>query len=436
MARADAAAVADAAAPAGRARTFAIGLGVIAAGALAIRFGVVLTEWRNYDPGGDARFYHEAANLLADGKGFISPFAYANGITMPAAEHPPLYSLFLAMPSVFGLDTVLAHQLWSCIIGVGTVVLTGLIGRRVGGERVGLIAAGFAAIAPTLWVSDATLQAETLSTFFTAFVVLGAYQYWQQPSWGRLALVGAACGLGALTRSELLLLVPFVVVPLPLLVREQPVHDRRRALVIGVLVPVLLLVPWTIHNVERFEHPVLLSTQIDPLLASANCDSTYYGSRLGYFDIGCDTAVAVREGISANEDQSVQGRVYRREALEYVKDHLDRVPYVIGARLLRIVGVPHPDRFVRLESFMEGRDLWVVWSMLASFWVLVLAAIPGAVVLRRRRSVPLFPLLVPIGIVLVTVAVTYANTRFRIAAEPMLVVLAAVAIDAAFAASR
>ncbi len=60
----------------------------------------------------------------------------------------------------------------------------------------------------------------------------------------------------------------------------------------------------------------------------------------------------------------------------------------------------------------------------------------GVVVLRRRRSFPLFPLLVPIGIVLVTVAVTYANTRFRVAAEPMLIVLAAVAVDATIAPSR
>jgi hypothetical protein len=91
---------------------------------------------------------------------------------------------------------------------------------------------------------------------------------------------------------------------------------------------------------------------------------------------------------------------------------------------------------VRLERFMEVRDSWIVWSVLVSFWMLALAAIPGAIILRRRRTMPVFPLLVPIGIVLFTVAITYANTRFRATAEPMLVVLAAVAVDALIARSR
>jgi len=42
-------------------------------------------------------------------------------------------------------------------------------------------------------------------------------------------------------------------------------------------------------------------------------------------------------------------------------------------------------------------------------------------------------LIAPIVVVLVTVLVTYASTRFRTTGEPSIVVLAAVAIDAAIA---
>jgi hypothetical protein len=41
-----------------------------------------------------------------------------------------------------------------------------------------------------------------------------------------------------------------------------------------------------------------------------------------------------------------------------------------------------------------------------------------------------FPLLIVPAIVVITVAITYGSTRFRAVAEPSLVVLAAVAIDA------
>jgi hypothetical protein len=54
----------------------------------------------------------------------------------------------------------------------------------------------------------------------------------------------------------------------------------------------------------------------------------------------------------------------------------------------------------------------------------------GAVVVRRRRKVALFPLLVTVGVVLLTVAVTYANHRFRSPVEIVLAVLAAMALDA------
>src|ERR1700727_299020 len=68
---------------------------------LSIRVAAVLTR-----PGlkahGDAYFYHEEANLLVAGKGWINPFLYQ----APGHEHvatasfPPLFTLVLAMASL------------------------------------------------------------------------------------------------------------------------------------------------------------------------------------------------------------------------------------------------------------------------------------------------------------------------------------------------
>jgi hypothetical protein len=49
---------------------------------------------------------------------------------------------------------------------------------------------------------------------------------------------------------------------------------------------------------------------------------------------------------------------------------------------------------------------------------------------------PLFPMLAPVVVVVITVLTTYASTRFRAAAEPSLAVLAAVAIRSAVARVR
>ncbi|HEY5170479.1 MAG TPA: glycosyl transferase, partial [Acidimicrobiia bacterium] len=134
-------------------------LAVVVVAALALRVAYVLISRRNFDPHGDAYFYHAGANLLAEGKGFISPFFVQLGLHRAAAEHPPLYVIFLAVPSVLGMKSVLAHLLWSCVLGSGTVWLLGLLGRAVGGARVGIVAAVIAAVYPNLWAPDGMLQA-------------------------------------------------------------------------------------------------------------------------------------------------------------------------------------------------------------------------------------------------------------------------------------
>jgi 4-amino-4-deoxy-L-arabinose transferase-like glycosyltransferase len=417
-------------------RWFRPALAVVVVAALALRVAYVLISRRNFDPHGDAFFYHGAANLLADGKGFISPYFVPAGLHRAAAEHPPGYIVFLAIPSLLGMKSVLTHLLWSCLLGSGTVWLVGLLGRAVGGARVGIGAAVIAAVYPNMWAPDGMLQAETLSMFAATATLLLAYRYWRRPSWRRLALVGLGCGAGALARSELILLIPILVVPLVWTTRDRAWRERLRWLGVSVVAAAVVIAPWTIYNATRFVHPILLSAQFDPLLASANCDTVYYGEFQGYFDIQCAVAIAKKEGLTLRDDESQEDVVYRREALAYVRGNLSRLPVVEGVRLLRIVGLYKPSLYVRADWYVEGRDpIWISWAALYSFWALALLSIGGVVGLRRasgrrpdNRAPPVYPLIAPIVVVLVTVLVTYASTRFRTTAEPSLAVLAAVAI--------
>ena len=424
-------------------RWFRPALTLVVVAALAVRVAYVLISRRNFDPHGDAFFYHGAANLLAEGKGFISPFFVTSGLHRAAAEHPPLYIVFLAIPSVLGMKSVLAHLLWSCLLGTATVWLVGLLGRAVGGARIGIVAAVIAAVYPNMWAPDGMLEAETLSMFAATATLLLAYRYWQRPSWRRLVLVGLGCGAGALARSELILLVPLLVVPLVWATRDRAWQERLRWLGAAVVAAAIVIAPWTVYNSTRFVHPILLSAQVDPLLASANCDSVYYGDFQGYFDIQCAADIAKKEGLTLRDDESQEGVVYRRAALAYVRGHLSRLPVVEGVRLLRIAGLYKPALYVRADWYVEGRDpIWISWAALYTFWVVALLSIAGAVVLHRRaratddRAPPVYPLIALVVVVLVTVLVTYASTRFRTTAEPALCVLAGVAIVAAIDTAR
>jgi hypothetical protein len=199
----------------------------------------------------------------------------------------------------------------------------------------------------------------------------------------------------------------------------------------GVLAAVFVIAPWAGYNASRFKHPEILSAQSGLTLSAANCDSTYYGPWQGYFDIQCTTATNVRLGITNADDESVQDVANRREALRYVRHHLGRFLVIEPIRLLRLVGLYKTNFVIQTDHFVEGRELWIARWGLYSFWALGSLAIGGAISLRRRREVPLYPLMAPIAALVIAVLATYASTRFRAIAEPVVVVLAAVAIDAA-----
>jgi hypothetical protein len=421
-------------------RRFAWLLGAIAVAGLALRVAYVLIERRDFMFEGDAVFYHQGANLLADGHGFISPFELADsGKMVEAADHPPLYLVWLAAPSFVGFDTELSHLLWSCLLGAASVALVGLLGREVAGARVGLLAAVLAAVYPNLWWHDGALMAETMAIFTATLAVLLAYRYRTSPTTGQAIALGVACALATLTRAELALLVPLVVVPIVFSrsrVAEVPArapgqHENLgrsvlRPLAIPVLAFGVTLAPWVGHNLARFDRPVLVSTGFELTLNISSCDDTYYGPFTGYLSIECARPTALRAR-AQGLDQSEEAARHRRKALDYILDHEARAPVVVAARWARVAGIYRLDQTVDVGR-VEGREPWVSRLALVTLWPTMVLAAAGAVVLRRRRT-PIYPLVALIAVVLVTVALSYGAQRFRASAEPALVVLAAVAID-------
>ena len=402
---------------------------------LAVRVAYILGWHRDYVVGGDPFFYHAGANLLADGKGFVSPYSPPHH-PIAASDHPPLYMLYLTIPSVLGLQSVLTHMLWSAVLGTGTVVLVGLTGREVGGPRLGLIAAVLAALAPDIWVSDGLLRAETMAMFTVVLALYLSYRYWRRPTaWG-LAAVGAAGGAAALSRAELVLIIPLLVVPLALLAPGPARRQRWAGVGAGLVAALVLMSPWLVFNLTRFEKPELLSTSFGPLLASTSCDAVWKSDNKSYYSIACTLAVEKREA-KPGYDESQLDAIYRHAALEYIKHHKHQIPGVVAARAAAIVGLYHPDLQIRIDSSrgVETSELAVARASMYTFYGLALLSIVGAIVLRRRRAAPVFPLLVPPIVVMFTVIVTYAAMRFRAPADVALCILAAVALDGAINAA-
>ena len=404
----------------------------------ALRIAYVLAFRRSVVPlTGDANYYSAGADLIAGGRGFIEPLAASLGHVEQAADHPPLYELWLTIASVVdpGHETwQVTHMLWSCVLGAGSVVFCGLVGRRVAGPRCGLVAAGVAAVYPSMWLHDGALMSETMSIFIVSVTLWAAYRFWDVPTGRRAALLGLSSGLAALSRPELILMLPLLLVPLAVLAKAVPVTRKLGWLAVGGATALATLAPWVAFNLSRFEEPVYISTNFGSAMAAANCDSTYYGDVIGYKDYACaDETFRAAEAHTPGWDEldgSQRERRVRREVFEYIGDHGDRVPLVMAARVGRALKVYGVGQEIDYDDLIHDQDRWVVYAGLVSWYVVAGLAVAGAFVLRRRREVPVFPLLVVPAVVLMAAAAIFAQTRYRAPAEPAVVVLAAVAIDA------
>jgi len=391
---------------------------------LALRIGYVYLYRRHAPPTGDAFFYHYQANLLVSGKWFINPYQYLYfRHAVPAADHPPLWTLVLALASVVGIKSFFAQILWSCVIGSVAVWLVGLAGREVAGPRTGLIAAGIAAVYPNFWINDGSLLSETLVLTLTALTVWTFYRLWNRPSFGRAAWLGCACALDALARSELVLLIPVFVVAAGILVRHQRVRRRVALAALAALAAGVTLVPWYAYNLTRFSSSVPLSSQLGVTLATANCNTTYFGNLLGYWSLGC----ALRVHTTKGSDPSVQDREYREAAIHYAERHKGRVPIVVAARLGRELDFYRPLQQIDLEWSILGRPRLPAWLGMGAYYLTAALAIGGIVVLRRRRIV-VTPFVTLILVTLLVAAATFGQTRYRTALDAAIVILAAVAI--------
>jgi peptidoglycan/LPS O-acetylase OafA/YrhL/4-amino-4-deoxy-L-arabinose transferase-like glycosyltransferase len=400
---------------------------------------------------GDGAYYHNAANLLADGKGFIDPFRYLQGgrdvvdvemadgtlaprevITPvgheePTAGHPPVWLLLLGTASFIGLRSVLAHQLVGAFVGAAAIPLFALVGRRLVGPRTGLIAAGVAAIYTMLWINDGLVMSETAVVLVVPLIMLAALRFRASPTVANAAIVGAAGALGALTRAELTLFLPIFAAVV--LLRSRLAWSRR-VLLYGVCGVTALAVvsPWVIRNMTAFENRVYLSNGAGTVWVQTNCDPVYYGPDIGYWNYNCGSPMPYGPN-GELLDESQRDVVVRERAFDYIKDHKTRlVTAVIPARIGRMFSVVQPIRQLDLEVLFEDRPHTLSAIGLAEYYVLAALAVAGTVALWRRR-LPVLPIVLWIGLVAFTAAFAFGNMRYRVTAEPALVVLAAVGID-------
>lgn len=374
---------------------------------------------------GDATYYDLQANWMTQSHLFVNPYLASYGIAFePSASHPPLTTLVLTAADELGATSWLWHQVVMALLFVITVGLCGVVGRRMAGPRAGIVTAVVVAIDPYLWVNPGAVLSETVELLVVALLLWAVLRFWARPRLVTAGEIGLYLGLAALTRSELILLVILIGIPLVILCRGVSRMDRVKQLAVMGLLFVVVVGPWVGRNMTTFHRREYLSSQGGVTLATANCEPTYYGGDVGWWDDKCYSNLRFPKSY----DESDIDHVLRKKGEHFIETHETRALEVMGIRVARIWDVYRPFQQAQFDQ-LDARPPWVTVLGMWYFYGLVPFAVAGVVFLRRRRIL-LFPLIGLIITATLAGAVFYANGRYRTEGDLGVAILGAMGIEA------
>jgi 4-amino-4-deoxy-L-arabinose transferase-like glycosyltransferase len=418
---------------------------------LRAAFGVIY--WQGRPLTHDEREYLALASNLAAGRGFAQDLPnepHEGDDDVQRFGRAPMYPVFLAPIVAFNPasrdgrmpdDVPDAVKIAQSIVGAIGVWLLGAIAWRVGGPRMGVVAAAIAAVYPPLvWICAYALSEALFATLALACVwwlmpMLDAQRTAPSPpypplpqergdlfispsspggEWGRLFVGGALIGLAVLTRPAMLFFLPFA-----LLLGWR----RRAAFAVAMLAGTLAVVlPWTARNAVVYGRFVLVASEGGVTFWTGN-----HREARGEGDLAANPHLkllnrefrARHRGLTEEELEPI----YYREALNFIAEAPLRWLGLVAKKLF-YTWVPIGPSY-RLHSPRY------FWTSVLAYGALLPVAVAGFVRLWRsgRRPWTLWALA---GSTVVVALLFFPQERFRIPViDPTLILCAAAALTPA-----
>ena len=377
---------------------------------------------------GTVAFENETGNIaysLAAGQGFSSPFRREMG---PTAWLTPVYPLLVAgVFRVFGIFTAgsfLAIIFLNALFSASACIPVFLAGKRISGLRAASGAAWLWALFPNAvmmpfeWVWDTCLAALLGALLFWATVEL-ADSAQRARNWGGYGLLW---GFTLMTNPSLGLLLPFLL--------GWAAYRGRRSSNLSIWKPalaagiaILCCAPWTARNYAVFHKFIPLRSNF-PLELYIGNNNNYAATQfvwppkitkereiVRYFRMG-ETAFMEEEG---------------RKAREFIRSHPWIAVKLAGEKFVAFwAGIAEP-----LQVF-KTTDSALIRFLMVSNTLAAVGALLGIAVLIGKRSPYAFPAAAYPAVFPWLYYVTHPNLRYRHPIDPVVLLLAAVAMAAAW----
>jgi hypothetical protein len=406
-----------------RAATTSLWLILIVAFAMRAGFAVKQSSKIPHQALRSVPFLYETGNIaysVAAGNGFSSPFREETG---PTAWLTPVYPLLVAaMFEIFGTYTFtafVATVVFNILFSALACVPLFFAAKRIAGLGVAAGAAWLWAIFPNAtiipfeWIWDTSLSALLAATLLWATLALadsGRLRNW--------CAYGLLWGFVLMTNPTFASLFPFLVAWLAYRAHKQH-HPWFSHAALATGIAILCCVPWTIRNYQALHAFVPLRSNLGLELWLGNNDA--YRERWPGWLHPIDSQDERQKYAAAGEIEYVKEK--RQEAIQFMLNHPRMELHLFRVRFVALwVGSPAP-----WNDFVETRSLFIRFLFLCNF-LAALGTLGGLVVLYRKRSqylfpVLLFPLLFPCAYYF-----TRALLRYRHPIDPIVLLLTALAI--------
>jgi 4-amino-4-deoxy-L-arabinose transferase-like glycosyltransferase len=391
--------------------------GAILLAALAIRIIFVLAT-PHYTLVHDALDYDRHSASIVQGHGFALSYG------RPTAFRPPAYPIFLAgVYEIAGTADKAQRVEWGRIanafVGVGIVALIGLIAFQLWGRREALVALALGAVYIPMILVGQSIMSEPL---FVLCMLGSIACVLHRRSYPWVIAAGVLMGLAILGRANALILLA----PLAFAAWKRP---RGLGPPVALCVAAALTVlPWTIRNYETFHAFVPVSTQLGSALAGtynseARADKVNPASWRTLKRV--DDYRPIFNKIRSTPEPVLEKQL-RSASIDFIKAHpayVLTVAYWTTRRMLDLAGM---DWSIHTAATISASRGWAIAGVIC-FWCFALLAIFGATT-RRARAAPLWLWAVPVLMYLGVVFLVVETPRYRMAIDPFIVLLAALAL--------
>jgi len=226
--------------------TLILTLAAVTLVAIAVRVPLLGTSFRAPDSG----YYLAIGEQIFHGGGYASDL------------RPPGYSTLLAIFGLFGANSANAAVVLQNLIGMMLPAGVLLVGWRFFNPFVGVTAGFLAAASPLMIAIEQFVLTDYLfsvalfiAVAILAEAVLRIHAGWN--AWALLVAAGAMFGLATLFRANGI--YGLIAIPIALLVAGPRWRPVLRASAIAVAALVVVIAPWCIHNMVRFDDPNVAS---------------------------------------------------------------------------------------------------------------------------------------------------------------------------------